>query len=326
MTNSTTLQAADAPFDIAIIGGGPAGLSAAIWSGRYGRRVALIDSGDPRNWETRGINGFLGSPRARPADLRGDGRDEARQYDVTLIDSKVLRAERVEDATAHAEGGGDDRFAVHLIGGNTIYARRLLLAIGLHDVWPDIPGLEQAYGANAHVCPDCDGYESRGKRIVVIGTGRRALGMALALTTWSTDITIATNGHPAALEEEGFAAKLKANGIVVRTEPVRRVRCNERSISALELANDEMLPTDKVFFTIAQRPADDIGVQLGCERDRDGHIVVSEHFATSERGIFAAGDITPGPQIAVRAAAAGAVAAMAMHRSLLPLERTLDDV
>lgn len=81
-----------------------------------------------------------------------------------------------------------------------------------------------------------------------------------------------------------------------------------------------------MFFTIARRPANDIGEQLGCERDRDGHIVVNEHFATTVRSVCAAGDITPGPQIAVRAAVAGAVAAMAMHRSLLPVERTLNDV
>ena len=326
MTNGTRASATHAPYDIAIIGGGPAGLSAAIWAGRYGRRTVLIDSGDPRNWETRSINGFLGSPRARPAELRGAGRDEARQYGVTLIDSRVLRADRVESAADDDDGGVNDRLTLHLTGGDTLQARRLLLAIGLIDIWPDIPGLEQVYGANAHVCPDCDGYDARGKRVVVIGNGRRALGMALALTTWSDDITIATNGCPAALEEEGYEAKLEVNGIVVRTEPVRRVSCAGRRISGLEFETGEMLPTDKVFFTIGQRPADDIGEQLGCERDRDGHIVVSEHFATNVRSVYAAGDITPGPQIAMRAAAAGAVAAMAMHRSLLPVERTLNDV
>ncbi len=195
-----------------------------------------------------------------------------------------------------------------------------------HDIWPDIPGLEQAYGANAHVCPDCDGYDARGKRIVVIGNGRRALGMALALTTWSDDITIVTNGRPAVLEEEGYEAKLEANRIAVRTEAVRRVCCEGHNITCLEFESGETLPTDKLFFTIAQRPADDIGAQLGCESDRGGHIVVTEHFATSVSGVFAAGDITPGAQIAMRAAAAGAVAAMAMHRSLLPVERTLKDV
>lgn len=304
-----------ADYEIGIVGGGPAGLSAAIWAGRYGRNVVLIDSGDPRNWETRGVNGFLGLPGVRPAELRGRGRDEARRYDVTLIDNTVLRAEQCD--------GDDGPLALHVQGGDTVYVQRLLLAIGLHDVWPDIPGLEQAYGANAHVCPDCDGYDARGKRVVVIGNGRRALGMALALTTWSDDITIVTNGRPAELEEEGYERKLDACGIAVRTESVARVACEGRAVTSLEFDDGHVLPADKVFFTIAQRPADDLGVQLGCDRDRGGHIVVSEHYATSVRSVFAAGDITPGPQLAIRAAAAGAVAAMSMHKSLLPDHRTM---
>lgn len=305
-------------YEIGIVGGGPAGLTAAIWAGRYGRAVVLIDSGDPRNWETRGINGFLGVPGIRPAELRGRGRDEARRYDVTLLDNTVLRAEVCE--------GDDDRLALHLQGGDTTYVQRLLLAIGLRDVWPDIPGLAQAYGANAHVCPDCDGYEARGKRVVVIGNGRRALGMALALTAWTTDITILTNGRPDALDGEGYGHKLEACGIPVRTERVARMVCTGRDISALELDTGESLPVDKVFFSIGQRPADDLGAQLGCEQDRGGHIVVSDHYATSVRSVFAAGDITPGSQLAIRAAGEGAVAAMAMHKSLLPDWRTMRDV
>ena len=326
MTTDAPSNLHDDPYEIAIIGGGPAGLSAAIWAGRYGRRVVLIDSGDPRNWETRGVNGFLGSPGVRPGQLRGAGRDEARQYDVSLLDSRVLRAETCDVPTASGESEHDDRFSLHLAGGVTLFARRVLLAIGLHDVWPDIAGLEQAYGVDVHVCPDCDGYEARGKRIVVIGSGQRALSMALALTTWSDDITIATNGRPAELEQEGYEAKLEANAIGVRREPVRRVCCEGRRVTGIELDTGETLPADKVFFSIAQRPADDIGMQLGCDSDQGGHIVVNDHFNTSVPGVYAAGDITPGPQIAIRAAAAGAVVAMEMHRSLLPDKQSLRDV
>jgi thioredoxin reductase len=150
--------------------------------------------------------------------------------------------------------------------------------------------------------------------------------MALALTTWTRDITIVSNGRPHELDEDDYDAKRVMNDIALRTDRVRRVCCEGRAVTCLEFENGETLPTDKVFFTIAQRPADDIGVHLGCDRDRGGHILVSEHGATSVRGVFAAGDITPGPQLAVRAAAAGAVAALAMHKSLLPVERTLLDV
>jgi thioredoxin reductase len=301
-------------FEIGIVGSGPAGLSAAIWSARYGHQVVVVDSGDPRNWETRGVNGYLGLPQVRPAELRGKGREELRQYGVTLLDNTVLRA----------ESAADDTVTLHLQGGDTLRVQRVLLAIGLRDVWPDIDGLEQVYGANAHVCPDCDGYDTRGKRVVVVGHGKRAVSMALALTTWTDDVLICTHGRPTDLDDaEELQEKLEHCGIAVREERVERLEPSGSRISSLVLEGGERLDVDKLFFTIAQYPADDLGVQLGCERDRGGHIVVSEHFSTSVRNVFAAGDITPGPQLAIRAAASGAVAAMAMHKSLLPEHRRL---
>ena len=304
------------PYNIAIVGGGPAGLSAAIWSARYLHSVVLIDSGDPRNWETRGINGFLGLPAVCPAELRERGRTDARQYGVRLVDGSVLRVERE----------GDDRFGLCLEGGERAVAERVLLAIGLRDVWPDIPGLSHAYGANAHVCPDCDGYEARDKKVVVIGNGRHAVGMALDLTTWTRDVIICTNGRPAEMDEPEYCEKLDALNIPVLTEPVTRVCCEGAKITCLQLANGLQLDADKVFFTIAQYPADDLASQLGCARDRGGHVITDEHQHTSVRHVYAAGDLTPGPQLAIVAAAKGTVAAMAMHKSLVPAERRLTPI
>ncbi len=211
-------------------------------------------------------------------------------------------------------------------GGGRVTARRVLLAIGFRDIWPDIPGLSRVYGANAHVCPDCDGYESRGKRLAVIGNGRHAVGMALNLTTWSRDIVICTNGRPADFDDPELCEKLDALRIPVFTDPIRRVCYDGTAIECLELANGSRLATDKVFFTIAQYPADDLGAELGCARDSGGHIIVDEHHHTSVRNVFAAGDIVPGPQLAIAAAAEGAVAALAIHKSLVPEGRKLAPV
>ncbi|HET9729897.1 MAG TPA: NAD(P)/FAD-dependent oxidoreductase [Gemmatimonadaceae bacterium] len=302
-----------AQSDIGIIGGGPAGLSAAIWSARYLHSVLLIDSGDPRNWETRGINGFLGLEGIRPPELRARGREVCRDLGVEMVDAIVLRIEQPRD----------DEFVICLEGGDRRSVRRLLIAIGIRDVWPDIPGLDHVYGANAHVCPDCDGYDARGKKVVVIGHGRRALGMALNLTTWTNDIIICTNGRPPELDEPEYCEKLDALNIPVLTEPIVRV-CREGSrIHCLMLADGMQLDTDKVFFTIAQYPADDLGAQLGCEHDEEGHIVVDAHGLTSVVNVFAAGDITPGSQLAITAAAEGATAALSMHKSLVPESRKL---
>ena len=300
-------------FDIAIIGGGPAGLSAAIWSARYLHSVCVIDSGDPRNWETRGINGYLGLDDVRPAQLRGKGRETCRTLGAELIDEVVLRVER----------RSDEDFLMCLEGGDRVTSRRVLLAIGIRDVWPDIPGLQGAYGVNAHVCPDCDGYDARDKKVIVIGNGRRALGMALNLTTWTREIIICTNGRPPDLDDAEYCAKLDALNIPVLTDPITRVTTDSRHIHCVALENGMQLDAEKIFFTIGQYPADDLGVQLGCERDDEGRIVIDGRGHTSVLNVYAAGDITPGPQLAIAAAAEGATAALAIHKSLVPEERRL---
>ena len=190
-------------------------------------------------------------------------------------------------------------------------------------MWPDIPGLEHVYGANAHVCPDCDGYDARDKKVVVIGNGRRAVGMALNLTTWTRDIIICTNGRPPELDEPEYCEKLDALNIPVLTEPITRVCCDEARIHCLMLEDGMQLDADKIFFTIGQYPADDLGVQLGCERDDEGHIVVDAHGQTSVHERVRGRRHHAGPQLAIAAAAEGATAALAMHKSLVPEERKL---
>ena len=300
-------------YDVAIVGGGPAGLTAGLWTARYLHSVVVIDSGDPRNWETRGINGYLGLASITPAELRGAGRDECRKYGATLLDGIVLNVE-------HAD---DDRFSLAIEGGGRIEARRVLLAYGLRDVWPDIPGIARIYGANAHVCPDCDGYEARDKKVVVIGSGRRAAGMALNLTTWTDQIIICTNGKPAGLDEPEYCAKLDRLNIPVLTSAVSRICYDGSRIIGLNLEDGMQLDADKIFFTLAQYPSDDLGAQLGCERDSGGHIVVDDGMHTSVRGVYAAGDLIPGPQLAIAAAADGAIAALHIHKSLVPGQRKL---
>jgi thioredoxin reductase len=304
---------ADDPYDVAIVGGGPAGLSAGWWLARYLHSVVVVDSGDPRNWETRGVNGYLGLPRVRPAELRGLGRDECRAHGVVLVDGCVELAERL----------GEEAFALTLAGGRVIHATRLLLAIGLKDVWPSIPGLRHLYGRTVHVCPDCDGYDARGERVVVVAKGRRAVGMSLALATWTRDIVVCTNGVPPDLDAH-LTGKLERLGIPVRTE---RIDCLEpvgEYRQRLRLDGGETLECEHLFFSLAQYPSDDLGVQLGCERDDDGHIIVDRAHHTSVPNVFAAGDIIPGPQLAISAASDGAVAALAIHKSLLPTERRID--
>src|SRR5688500_15292892 len=225
-------------YDVAIVGGGPAGLTASIFLARYLHSVVLLDSGDPRNWETRGINGFLGAPGVKPAEIRASGREEARRYDVQLVDDCVDTVARVADG----------EFVLKTHAGDTYTAQRLLLAIGVKDVWPDIPGLERAYGQTAHVCPDCDGYEARDRKTVVIGHGRKAVGMALNLSTWTREILICTNGLPPDMNDAEYCSKLDALNIPVLTDRVRRVCTKKGTLHCLELESGMELDAEKIFF------------------------------------------------------------------------------
>lgn len=300
-------------YDVAIVGGGPAGLSAALWLGRYRHSVAVIDSGDPRNWETRGVNGFLGSQGIRSPELRGKGRDAAQKFGAELIDSVVTDARRISD----------DHFTLDLENNTQIHARRILLAIGIRDVWPKIPGLSDCYGETVHVCPDCDGYETTDKKTVVVGKGRKAVGMALALSNWTEELVLCTNGEPAELDQE-LTAKLKKLNIPVLDCPITCIRSVEGEIHSMELADGMVMDCERLYFAIGQYPADDLGAQLKCKRDEAGLIIIDDRNHTSVENVYAAGDIVPGPQLAIRAASDGAIAALAIHKSLLPAERRLD--
>jgi thioredoxin reductase len=310
MNDETTTDAAR--YDVAVVGGGPAGLTAALWLARYLHSVVLIDSGDPRNWQTRGINGYLGHPGIRPAELRGAGRDECRRHGVVLVDDAVDRTDQI----------ADDCFDVVTKSGQRFQVSRLLLAIGIKDIWPTIPGLDSCFGMSIHVCPDCDGFDARDKKILVIGRGRRAVGMALSLTTWTNQIVVCSHGHEPEMDTE-LLAKLDALQIPVIDAHIERVNAKNCLVESVEFANGLQLDCDRIFFSIAQYPADDLGVQLGCTRDEHGQIVVDAANHTSVINVFAAGDITPGPQLAIRAASDGAIAAMAIHKSLVPAERSL---
>ncbi len=301
-------------YDVAVIGGGPAGLAAALWLARYLHTVVVVDSGDPRNWETRGINGYLGHQGVRSPELRALGREECAKFGVAFVSG-------IADRALNETG---ELFAVHLRDGSAIEARRVLLAIGIKDVWPDIPGLDRCYGDTVHVCPDCDGYETRDKKTVVIGKGRKAVGMALALTTWTRAIVICTNGERPDMDQ-GLLDQLKALNIPVLDAPIECVKSKASEIRGIDLLGGMELDCERLYFAIGQYPADDLGAQLGCKRDEMGRLVIDDRNRTSVVNVFAAGDIAPGPQLALGAAASGAISAMAIHASLVPESRKLPD-
>jgi thioredoxin reductase len=299
-------------LDVAIVGGGPAGLTAALFLARYLHSVVVVDSCEPRNWEARGIHGYLGLHGITPPELRRRGREEGRAHGARFVDAEVRTVQRVSD----------EHFRLSLDNGTTVESRRLLLAFGIKDIWPAVDGLDRCYGESVHHCPDCDGFEARGRRTMIIASGRKAVGMTLALATWTRDLVICTNGATAEFSDD-LRAKLAEVDASIVSERIRRVLADGSQVRGVELENDSVLECERIFFAIGHYPADDLGVQLGCDRDDEGMIEIDEHYHTSVRNVFAAGDIVPGSHLAITAAADGAVAALAIHQSLLPESRRL---
>ena len=298
-----------ATYDCIIIGGGPAGLTCAIFLGRYRHRVLLVDNGKPRNYASRAIHGFLGQHDIPPGELLSRGRAEAETAGVEICECTAQKIERLGDV-----------FEVTTSTGKMI-ARRVVLAYGVRDKLPDIPEIERFYGGSIYHCPDCDGYEVTGKRVGVIGWGKKAAGLALKLLTWTDDLTIFTHGNPRDWSNE-HNSKLLSFSIDVKTERITALEGQEHQVRAAVLESGKRVPVDAMFFTIGTERSCFLAEELGCEVDAERpNIIVDDLKKTSVDGIYAVGDLVPGSQLAITSAADGAIAAIAIHKSLLPPSR-----
>lgn len=307
------LHPADVPdqstYDCIIIGGGPAGLTCGIFLGRYHRRVLLLDNGKPRNYASRAIHGFLGQQDIPPGELLKRGRKEAESAGVEICECTAQKVERLGDV-----------FEVTTTAG-TMQARRIVLAYGVRDILPDVPEIERFYGGSIFHCPDCDGYEVTGKRVGVIGWGKKAVGLALKLLQWTDHLTIFTDGHPRDWTDE-HTSKLLSFSIDVKKQKIASLDGNGDKVKAVVLADGERVALDAMFFTIGVERTCTLAEELGCKVD-DEHpnIIVDDHKQTSVEGIYAVGDLVPGSQLAITSAADGAIAAIAINKSLLPPSR-----
>lgn len=300
------------PFDAIIIGGGPAGLTCAIFLGRYRRRVLVIDSGHPRNYASTGIHGFLGHHSIKPGELSKRGRAEALDSGVEFADGRVTKIERDGDV-----------FNVETEAGNGLRARRIVLAYGVRDTLPDIPEIDSYYGVTVHHCPDCDGYESRDQRIGVIGWGKSAGGLALKLLQWSNDIVVFTHGHDREWNEE-LHSKLFAEQVDIKDEKVIALVGKKGHVEAAVLSTGERVAAQRLFFTIAVHRSTTLAEDLGCEVDPDTpNVVVDEHRRTTVEGVWAIGDLAAGAQLVITSAADGAIAAIDINKTLLPPSRVV---
>ena len=292
-------------WDVVIAGAGPAGLSAALILGRACRSVLVCDSGTPRSWASNRMYAYLSRDSIHPGRFRHLGRQELSRYPgVEVRDVPVARAKR----------RGRDGFEIFLETGARIACRKLLIATGMMDVLPVIPGFEACFGRSVFQCPYCDGWEMRGKALAVYGRRRRGFEMARALTAWSRDIVLCTDGPAAYTARE--RRHLARNQIRVVEKRIESLEQRAGKLIAVRFRDGECLKRDGVFFNTPSRAQSSLADSLGCRYARHGGILCGQYEATSVPGVYVAGNIIRDVQLSIVAAAEGARAAFGINRAL----------
>ena len=292
-------------YDVVIVGGGPAGLSAALMLGRCRRPVLVCDAGTPRNARSTALHGFLTRDGIEPTDLLRLGREELSRYpSLDLCPVAVIDASR------------DGRlFQVILADGSRAACKRLLLATGVEDELPEIEGLLPLYGRSVFHCPYCDAWEVRDQPLAVYGKDGAGYGLSLGLTVWSRDIVLCTDGPAALLGKE--RERLARHGIGLCEDAIDRLEGEDGMLRRIVFTGGGALERRAMFFDTGQHQRSDLPARLGCEFNDEGTVRADEHEATNVPGLYVAGDASRRAQFAIVAAAEGAQAAEAIHESLV---------
>jgi thioredoxin reductase len=281
-------------FDVLVVGGGAAGLSAALMLGRARRRVAVVDARAPRNAPASHMHGFLSRDGLPPTELLEIGRGELRGYGVELLEDQVTRL--------------DPGFTAELASGRVLTARRVLVATGAHDDLPDLPGLRESWGTDVVTCPYCHGYEVRDRPLGVLGTHAESVEHALLVRQWSPDTTYFPHTTPLSEEDRD---RLDARGIRVVDGLVTAVRREDGHLTGVELGA-RFVPRTALFLRTRTVPHDDLLRGLGYVEGE-----VDPSGKTSVPGVWAAGNVVDARATVIIAAAQGAAAAGALNHDLV---------
>jgi len=292
-------------LDCVIVGAGPAGLTAGIYLGRFRRRFRIVESGASRAARiplSRNHPGFPNGVRGRT--LLARMRRQAARYGADIVSGHA------EDLAA-VDGG----FRLVLKDG-VLTARTVLLATGVVDVEPAIPGVEDAVASGLiRICPICDGYETIGQSVGVIGNDDHAAREALFITTYSDRVALILTGPPDGVSPQ-MRARLAAGGVEVVEAPIESVVLDRKRISALCFGPDHTRRFDSLYAALGVQPRSHLAVRAGARRDDTGRLVVSEHQQTSVPGLYAAGDVVRGLNQISTAEGEGAIAATHIHNVL----------
>jgi thioredoxin reductase (NADPH) len=290
--------------EVVVIGGGIAGLSAAIYLGRAQRDTLVIDSGHSMaKWEPK-VENYLGFPKGVDGEeLLKFGRKQAERYDVEFVTDEIVSAKGKDDVFVLS--GKKDEFQT----------QRLLLATGIFHIPPDIPGVKECLGHSMFFCKDCDGFRVRGKRIAIVGANNDAVEYALGMLYYSPCVVVTTNGESVGWDNQ-HAEWMREYQIPVHTEKIRDVEHRATRIQSLIFQDGGRVKIDYLFTTRGDVFHTDLAEQLGAKLDQDGQIQVDQCMRTNVPRLYAAGCVTPANCQMIIAAGQGATAAQAINRDL----------
>lgn len=289
-----------------VVGGGAAGLSAATWLGRYQRATLVIDAAEHRNRSTDHVHGYLTRDPISPQEFIAEAHADLTQYPtVTLQDGRVA-------AIRPADGDGG---FVATVDDSEVTARRIVLATGVRDVFPNVDGFDEHYGLDVYHCPSCDGYEARNRTVVVLGSGAHVPAYAADLLDWAARVRIVTDTTEPAFSNDQ-RDECAQHGIDIVDSKAEAFVGDPGALRGIRVADGRLVAGDMAFFSYDHHPTNDLARQLGCDIDDDGRVTVDAYHLTSVDGVYAAGDIPPGMQLAAIAVGQGAIAGVACATSL----------
>lgn len=291
-------------YDAVIIGGGPAGLNAALMLGRARKNAVVLDEGRPRNAVTREAHGFLTRDGIAPGELRRIAKEQISRYPGITF----------REDTAQWVTGVDGNFQITTSQGVILHSKKLLFTVGMKDRPLNIPGLTEVYGKSAFVCPYCDGWELRDQPWVILSNGADAMHFIPLIAGWTDRFTLCTNGPDGLTEAE--REDLRRHGVPLYDTPIRSIESEEGIVQRVVLEDGTAIACRGIFFRPDLKIGSDLPQTLGCEVTEVGTVVVDEFGRTSVPGVYSAGDAVTMRHQAIAAASSGAMAAAALNNEL----------